>query len=220
MTMYVKVGDERLPPEVDPDAPRFEAVVHRALPERYRLPLGAAGAVATLGGAGLLALGVPWGIMGLIAGVAALVGGLTGGKKTTRFREAADGPFVKVSPELEAETLEELWRKPVRAWERIGAGILGLTTAAIVLRLLLPLEFGSTGWETLVIMAFVAATLLYVAIRGNLPILDPQLRPPPPRFYEFADPTRPLPPETFQPARALPGRTSEAELQSGKGTRV
>jgi len=65
-------------------------------------------------------------------------------------------------------------------------------------------------------VGFVAAALLYVAIRGDIPLPDdPGLRPPPPRFYEFADPTRPLPPEAFQPYGALPGGTSEAVPRPG-----
>lgn len=175
-----------LPDDVNPGAVRYEAMVHTEVSEKWRRPAAFAGAALTLGSAGLLAAAVPWGILSLLAGIALIVTGVTGGMECVTFRRSEAGAWVEAEAELPpAEPLPQF-----APWERVLYGT--LSTAFFALMLTERIE------GNLLLVGTVGAGLAVAAVWDSLPIRrrDPNnelvadLR-----FRELANPARPLTPE-------------------------
>jgi hypothetical protein len=204
MAMYLRADDERLGSEPTAGAARFERILETELPRGFRLPVAAAGAAALLGSIAVFSARAPWAVFGMIAGAGALVAGATGGRRTDRYEPAPDGDFVLAPPEVEAAVLHEQWLHPFSIPTRILAGFVGLLFVAILALNLAGLRgLHRQDAVGILIPAALAASLLYLAFRGNTPLgSDPAELPLPPRFHELADPRRPLPPDALPPPPA------------------
>ncbi|MBV9109320.1 MAG: hypothetical protein JO306_07935 [Gemmatimonadetes bacterium] len=209
MTMYLPLRPDGTPPEgAAPDSPRYERVLTTEVPSGLRLPLGVAGAAIVAAGAVMVHLGIPWGILGWIAGGAAVVAAATGGMRGFEWRTAPHGAWVEATPEHAEETAHARSRSQSRTY-RAGAGILGACFTFFLLLETVSPTGGTRDWKILLLLAVLAVVLSVIAITGRLPLTDDVEAPLPPRFHEFADPTLPLPPEAFAAPAVLRERAAE-----------
>lgn len=175
-----------VPAGVDPDAPRYQAEVSNQVPQRFRGAAAAAGTVVTLASVAAIAGGIPWGFVTLAAGPALITAGITGGSEGVTFRRAPDGAWIEAEGEPPAIAPLRRYGPWTRAFAAAGAAIaawLVVTNAA------------AAEWEAALIAAGVGALLAGVAAVDWLPIARPDPEPQilaDRRFYELADPTRPL----------------------------
>ncbi|HEU4558875.1 MAG TPA: hypothetical protein VFS20_13535 [Longimicrobium sp.] len=181
----IEPGSE-LPDGVDPDAARYDVVVRSEMSPAARLAAAAVGAVTALASAAALVVGVPWGVISLLAGFALIAVGVAGENESVTFRRSENGGWVQAEAELPAaEPLPHF-----APWERVLYGTLSAAFVAMML----------SGWieGNLLLVGAVSAGLAAAAVWDSLPIRrrDPnnalvaELR-----FRELANPARPLTPE-------------------------
>lgn len=207
MTEFLKLGPDGTPPEgAVPGSPRFERVRETELRGEYRLPLGMAGVVMAGAGALVVRGHDPWGILGCIAGGGALLAALTGGGRRDRYRRAENGAYVKATPEHEAQLAYERLAGEGKSppWYRAVTGLAGALMVVFLVIGFFDSPMGTDELKAVLLVGLVALLLIYIAITGRSPWRNPD-PPLPPGFRDYADPTRPLPPEVF--SRGLPPAT-------------
>ena len=186
-----------LPDGVDPGAARYEMVVHNELPQRFRGPTTLAGAAATLGSIGVLMAGHLWGVPVLVAGLALVAGGISGGAERVTFRRTPEGRWVEADGVVVDVEPPPLFGR----WTRVLLGVLSAFAFWLALT-----RAGEMPWDEILIAVGLGVGLGAGAVFDSLPIRD---RDPSAafrsalRFYELADPTVRSPPKTWASRRSM-----------------
>lgn len=178
-----------LPDGVEPGAARYDRVVRKELPERFRWPAVIAGAVVTVASVAVVLAGVPWGLMSLPAGIALVIAGLWGGRRSVTYRRSDTGAWVEDQESIAADEPFQWFGTKTRVF----LGVL----AAFALWLAVT-GAGEMGWAEILMTSALALGLGGCALVDSLPWPHRDLRDEirsHQRFHELADPARALTPE-------------------------
>jgi hypothetical protein len=180
-----------LPPGVDPRAARYDVVVFNDVPRHVRLPIAVAGALVTAASAAALAAGVPRGVIALPLGLALLGASIRGMGEWTTFRKSETGLWVEAGDDaiVAAETSAgptPVLGKPLR----VGAAVLSVFAFSTIAMI-----WNQPGLVEIAAAAAIGIGFGAAAILDWLPLRRHDVRQELEafrRFYELADPARPL----------------------------
>jgi hypothetical protein len=180
-----------LPPGVDPRAERYDVVVFNDVPRQLRLPMAVAGALVTAAGVGLLAAGVPRGVVALPLGPALFGASIRGMGEWTTFRKSETGLWVEAGDEAIIAAETSAGPKPVLSKPlRVGAAVLSVFAFSTI-----GMTWNQAGLVEIAAAAAFGIGFGAAAIVDWLPIRRHDVRQELEafrRFYQLADPARAL----------------------------